>query len=797
MAQPLNFQPISLQQTLWDQKQLEALCAPRIMPPWEKYHANDNYGFATILKAYSGHPFDKPLPVLLTHGVYFDDQRLYDMERQCGLPGVMSYPDFRTKLWREKTDLRVIPSASPLLYAQRLMDQHFGPPMPEARSGTIYFLPHSTGHIKREIDLDQVITKLKQYCQQQQKAGHNHLLPLSVCIHWQDTQRGKHLPFKRAGLPVISAGHLSDPDFIFRLLHLLRLSNLTLGAFPGGHVFASLVAGVPFIAWEPAKAVAEISTEFKNVLGSQRSPDLSARLNHWESLFQPEQDPAEAPTPYQPITAAQEGFVDMMLGREDLIGPDELFAQLRSFGYPYMSAESRQALDEHFRKRYAENPEVTDCFARLAEGFAQLKNWPAAFDLIAKDRQLERLTPHAELRSAQWLQRMGRESDALDCVRQAYTKDPRLQDGFAMLSQEAIRLRDWRKAQYLLDQDAAAGRLSLNYGLSYAQVLVRNGENERAHHWMARAQAENLCQEKDWVDLWWIKMATRDYEGAIALARRDLEAGRLSLEGQWQLAELYERCGETEQAIALVESVYAENHKAKDWFARLGWEKGAQMADWESAHDWFLRDMNQGRLSVNWKSVFARIKASLDQWDEAFALIATAYAEDPNLTGGYTSLGWWGYRLGRGLPFCREQYQRDQTLKREPPNQDLFDSLMETASGKVLSWESYQKYASHHSHLIAIGYLIFAQGYIELAARLMALKYDQGEMAPVWWPTYALILQSAQQNEQANTVIDAIEAHHSPKDMILIGECVKPKARLTVAELRTWLNTHISESEHP
>ncbi|MBK5969585.1 MULTISPECIES: tetratricopeptide repeat protein [Thiorhodovibrio] len=487
MAQPLNFQPISLQQTLRDQKQLEALCDPRIMPPWEKYHANDNYGFATILKAYSGHPFDKPLPVLLTHGVYFDDQRLYDMERQCGLPGVMSYPDFRTKLWRAQTDLRVIPSASPLLYAQRLMDQHFGPPMPEARSGTIYFLPRSTGHIKREIDLDQVITKLKQYCQQQKQAGHDHLLPLSVCIHWQDIAHGKHRPFKKAGLPVVSAGHLSDPDFLFRLLHLLRLSNLALGAFPGGHVFASLVAGVPFVAWEPAKSVSTISADFKNVLGSQRSPELSARLKHWETLFLPEQDPAEAPIPFEPITAAQQSFCDNMLGREDLIGPDELFAQLRSFGYPYMAAESRQATDEHFRKRYAENPEAKDCFARLAEGFADTKHWPAAFDLVEQDRKLGRLTPQAEVRTALWHLQMGREDEAERLVSTLYAQDPGLRDGFADLGQDSLRKQDHVQVRHWFDQDARAQRLSPRRWTDYGEILQLTKDAWDAQEWFERA----------------------------------------------------------------------------------------------------------------------------------------------------------------------------------------------------------------------------------------------------------------------------------------------------------------------
>lgn len=234
-ATPQNITMISLEQTLADQRNLDTLCQTRPFRSPEIYLPNDNYGFARIIKLYSGYPLDRPLPVIVPHGIYLgNDKVIHPSEKNCPLQAVFSYPAFRTQLWKKKTKKIVIPAASPFIYALRL----FTPETTE-RHGTLYFPPHSTAMVDVAFDRELMIRQLKELPEIFQ--------PITVCVHWHDVQQGLHRFFAEQGFPVVSAGHLADPEFMFRWLHLLSGFRHALGSHIGGSLFYAVMAGLPFI----------------------------------------------------------------------------------------------------------------------------------------------------------------------------------------------------------------------------------------------------------------------------------------------------------------------------------------------------------------------------------------------------------------------------------------------------------------------------------------------------------------------------------------------------------------------
>ena len=85
----------------------------------------------------------------------------------------------------------------------------------------------------------------------------------------------------------------------------------------------------------------------------------------------------------------------------------------------------------------------------------------------------------------------------------------------------------------------------------------------------------------------------------MELTLRDAECGRLSLSWQINLAELYGRRGEFEQAADLIEEVYRQDPDFKDGYARLGSIK-AENKDWESAYMFLKNDQKRGRISSHY-----------------------------------------------------------------------------------------------------------------------------------------------------------------------------------------------------
>jgi hypothetical protein len=224
----------SLDATLAAQTDLDALCRERPLETREIFPPNAFYGNDRALKAYAGWPADRPLKLIVPHGVVFNRDYLWQTELRSSLPVVMAYPDYRIAAYRGASRKLVVAGTAPFEFVCRLMADR---PKPQRR-GTLYFPAHSTHGVTAETDHAAIADALARL-----DARYH---PIRICIYWKDYLAGRHLPYAARGFEVVSAGHMYDPAFLFRLYHLLSMHRYASSATEGSYIFHAVQSGCTY-----------------------------------------------------------------------------------------------------------------------------------------------------------------------------------------------------------------------------------------------------------------------------------------------------------------------------------------------------------------------------------------------------------------------------------------------------------------------------------------------------------------------------------------------------------------------
>jgi hypothetical protein len=291
---------LTLEDTLSSQNDLQALCADRTLRTREVFAPNAYYGIDRILKEYAGLPDNRPLKAVLPHGVVLDENYVWEAEKKALVPAVFCYPPYRERAYRAQTDKKVFLSAAPFLYLIELLR---GQPQP-ARQGTIFFPQHSTHYVTAEMDFEGLAEELVQFGLEYQ--------PVTICMYWRSLNLGHHLPFRKRGMRIVSAGHMYDPVFLYRLYHLCSLHQYASGNGLGSHMFYSLKSGCSYFHFD---RVRPRLTADGSVLKRDVAKTSLAIESALEALFR---DPQPSATPEQ-LDAA-----DYYLGADHLRSPQEL-----------------------------------------------------------------------------------------------------------------------------------------------------------------------------------------------------------------------------------------------------------------------------------------------------------------------------------------------------------------------------------------------------------------------------------------------------------------------------------------
>lgn len=293
----------SLSQTLDDQADLESLCRDRELCTEESFEPNAFYGVGFALRKYAGLPEDSPLQAIIPHGIVFDRNYLWQAERLARVPVVFNYMKHRDAVYETRARKYVMPSASPFLYAAALE----GNAVPSVRSGTVFFPAHSTHRVTVQAHYGDVTDRLL--------ALDERFKPITVCIYWKDYLLGAHQIFEERGIRVVSAGHIYDRFFLFRLYHLLRMHSYASSGTPGSHIFYSLTAGCKYFH------LPEGESEYTVVDrgGARDQSNISGVSRVMLDLFS---EPADL------SGRAQLALYDELMGASNMLSPERLKEQI-------------------------------------------------------------------------------------------------------------------------------------------------------------------------------------------------------------------------------------------------------------------------------------------------------------------------------------------------------------------------------------------------------------------------------------------------------------------------------------
>lgn len=298
MNRDYDFSHITLDQTLSLQRDLDALCAERGLETGELFAPNAYYGNDLALKAYCGWPANRPLKAIIPHGVVFNRDYLWAAEMRSSLPVVLAYPEFRIPAYRAASRKLIVAGSAPFVFVCRLMQ----PGPPPQRAGTLFFPAHSTHGVNVETDHHAIAERLSRLEPKFQ--------PVRICIYWKDYLAGRHLPYAARGFEIVSAGHMFDPAFMFRLYHLLSMHRFAASTTEGSYIFYAVQAGCVYF----------------HLPGFDVHNQPQTEANRNDICAHPEADavlPAFLEEPGE-VTPAQRQVVEAFMGARNIASPGAL-----------------------------------------------------------------------------------------------------------------------------------------------------------------------------------------------------------------------------------------------------------------------------------------------------------------------------------------------------------------------------------------------------------------------------------------------------------------------------------------
>ncbi|MDZ8085260.1 MAG: glycosyltransferase [Nostoc sp. DedQUE12b] len=303
---------LTIEDVLASQKDLTLLCADRPLQTNEVFFGNFFYGMDSIIKKYVNFPDKYPLKVLLVHGLSLSNNHLWQAEIESPLLNIHCYPSYREDVYINavkncEPKKNIIPAASPFLYAREILKRE-----PEAkpnRSGTIFFPSHSTGYVTVQMDFEALAEELIHLDDEYQ--------PVTVCLYWKDFNLGRHIPFQKRGIQIVSAGHVFDPNFLFRFYHLCSMYRYASGNDLGTHIFYSIKSGCSYF--------------HLNSIETTQTAESEALLKHDVAYIPPDRELALKSlfaVPQPQTTPAQMAIVDYYLGAKNFKSSLELGQEL-------------------------------------------------------------------------------------------------------------------------------------------------------------------------------------------------------------------------------------------------------------------------------------------------------------------------------------------------------------------------------------------------------------------------------------------------------------------------------------
>lgn len=291
----------------YDQDRIDELAADRKLETNEIHPANDFYGQASVIKRYCRLPESYQLKSVVEHGVMYTDE-MWHYDKEACLASNLAFSHDRAEIQRKDSGKPSIAIGSGFHYAKGIVDRE---QKPVDRMGTIAFPCHSSHTIQYVFDYEDYADKLVSLPSWMQ--------PVYVCMYWKDILSGKHKPYVDRGLPIVTAGHMFDRDFLIRSYDICRRFQYAVGNDIGSYLYNAVSSGCVFFYLHSSLIEIRVpETEVKNVAHGRE--DYTQLQEYCARLFA---------APYESLSPEQEAFINRFVGMDCVKSPEELRAVLK------------------------------------------------------------------------------------------------------------------------------------------------------------------------------------------------------------------------------------------------------------------------------------------------------------------------------------------------------------------------------------------------------------------------------------------------------------------------------------
>ncbi|WP_243544265.1 hypothetical protein [Pseudodesulfovibrio tunisiensis] len=216
-----------------DPTTLRSMAEDRPLSGPEIHPVNQFYGHAALLKQFLGLKPEYSLKVMLEHAPCVQEF-IWDVEENSRLPILLCASERYAKYFNanNRGGKKAIPIGPYPAYLPRPQGQQDG-----TQRTLLLFPKHSTHHIQVEYDVEAYLCRIEDVAGQFDR--------VVACLYWKDILLGMDERYRRAGIELVTAGHMFDNGFLPRLLEIVSGADLVVSGHPGTDVSYSVLMGKP------------------------------------------------------------------------------------------------------------------------------------------------------------------------------------------------------------------------------------------------------------------------------------------------------------------------------------------------------------------------------------------------------------------------------------------------------------------------------------------------------------------------------------------------------------------------
>lgn len=205
-----------------------------------EYGCNAFYGLADIIKQAMGLPPDEPVDGIIEHGLCIPQDSTVEMVDHKKNVYVMGI--FRQKFLQKMFPEKKIYSIGPYIqYVDSFYSESWIQNKKRELGKTLLVFPsHSTHYSTMDFDVGLLIDEIEKV------RLHNGFQSVLVCLYWKDILQHLDKRFAGHGYKFVTAGHIHDPYFLFRLKSIFLLADVAMGNTVGTNIGYSIACGVPY-----------------------------------------------------------------------------------------------------------------------------------------------------------------------------------------------------------------------------------------------------------------------------------------------------------------------------------------------------------------------------------------------------------------------------------------------------------------------------------------------------------------------------------------------------------------------